>query len=305
VASTGTGIAYPVPLPGEAVPLRRGHHTLGCLAQAAGGAVRYAGRSLAGRRGWRTPQASVAEYEKRWAEVEGHGRWRAAATVAEVSGLSSYGTRQLHAVLEFVPCRVPAYAFFQWRARKLGAVFRAHHAPSVPVAEIGCGAGKNLLALASAGYSRLAGYDPAQSAVRCVSTQARHFGLGIQAGVFDLLRPEPAALAGLRGQVLFTNHVIEQLPRDVPAAVETLLRAEPLEVIHIEPCPELLKPWRSVLDLATWLHTRASDYQRTLLGELARRHELGKLTVLEVTPLGYAPRPRSLPTLIRWRPGRQ
>ena len=116
----------------------------------------------------------------------------------------------------------------------------------------------------------------------------------------DLVDPTPFLSPG---QVLLTNHVIEQLPRHVPAAVETLLRAQPLEVVHIEPCPELLRPWRSALDLATWMHTAASDYQRTLLGELARRHECGQITVLEVTPLGYGPMPRSLPTLIRWRPG--
>ena len=103
--------------------------------------------------------------------------------------------------------------------------------------------------------------------------------------------------------MLLTNHVIEQLPQHVPTAVDTLMRAEPLEVMHIEPCPELLRPWRSALDLATWLHTRARDYQRTLLSELARRQDRGQLTILEVTPLGYAPTPRSLPTLIRWRPG--
>lgn len=265
--------------------------------------ARYAGRPLAGQRGTRTQQVSLTEYGKRWAEVETQGRWLATTVLAEAAGLSSYGTRQLHALLDFVPYRLPAYAFFRWRARKLGAIFGAHHGPSVPVAEIGCGAGKNMLALALAGYRHLSGYDPTESAVRCVTAQAGHFGLSIEAGRLDLLRPEPTILSRLHDQVLFTNHVIEQLPRHVPTAVETLLRAEPLEVIHIEPCPELLRPWRGVLDLATWLHTRASDYQRTLLGELARRHKLGQLTVLEVTPLGYAPRPRSLPTLIRWRPG--
>ncbi|SRR5712691_5103964 len=298
-----TGASYPVPLPFEAVPIQRMHHTLGCLGQAAGSTARWAGRSLAGQRGARTPQASLAEYERRWAGVESQGRWLATTDLAQAAGLSSYGPSQLHALLDFVPCRVPAPAFFRWRARKLAVIVGAHHGASVHIAEIGCGAGKNLLALAAAGYEHLAGYDPTESAIRSVTSQARHFGLSIQVGLFDLLRPDTAGLARLPGQVLLTNHVIEQLPRHVPVAVETLLRAEPLEVVHIEPCPELLRPWRSALDLATWMHTRACDYQRTLLGELARRHERGQITVLEVTPLGYGPMPRSLPTLIRWRPG--
>jgi hypothetical protein len=251
-------VPYPVPLPFEAVPIRRARHALGCLGQAASGTARWAGRSLAGQRGARTPLASLAEYERRWAGVESQGRWLATTDLAEAAGLSSYGTSQLHALLDFVPCRVPAREFFRWRARKLAVIVGAHHGVSVRIAEIGCGAGKNLLALASAGYEHLSGYDAAQSALRCVTSQARHFGLNVQVGLFDLLRPDAAARARLPGQVLFTNHVIEQLPRHVSVAVDTLMCAEPLEVIHIEPCPELLRPWLSALDLATWLHTRAS-----------------------------------------------
>ncbi|HXS66149.1 MAG TPA: class I SAM-dependent methyltransferase [Streptosporangiaceae bacterium] len=297
------GASYPVPLPSEAVPIQRVRHTLGCLGQAAGSTARLAGRSFRGHRAARTPQASLGEYERRWAGVESQERWLATTDLAQATGLSSYGMSQLHALLDFAPFRVPAPAFFRWRARKLAAIVGTHHGACAQIAEIGCGAGKNLLALAAAGYEHLAGYDPTESAIRAVTSQARHFGLSIQAGLFDLLRPDAEGLARLPGQVLLTNHVIEQLPRHVPAAVETLLRAQPLEVVHIEPCPELLRPWRSALDLATWMHTAASDYQRTLLGELARRHECGQITVLEVTPLGYGPMPRSLPTLIRWRPG--
>jgi SAM-dependent methyltransferase len=297
------GASYPVPLPSEAVPIQRVRHTLGCLGQAAGSTARLAGRSFRGHRAARTPQSSLGEYERRWAGVESQERWLATTDLAQATGLSSYGMSQLHALLDFAPFRVPAPAFFRWRARKLAAIVGTHHGACAQIAEIGCGAGKNLLALAAAGYEHLAGYDPTESAIRAVTSQARHFGLSIQAGLFDLLRPDAEGLARLPGQVLLTNHVIEQLPRHVPAAVETLLRAQPLEVVHIEPCPELLRPWRSALDLATWMHTAASDYQRTLLGELARRHECGQITVLEVTPLGYGPMPRSLPTLIRWRPG--
>ena len=167
-------------------------HTLGCLGQAAIGTAGWAGRSLPGGRGARTPQASVAEYGRRWAGVASQGRWLATTDLAQAQEISSYGTSQLHAMLDFVPCRVPAQAFFRWRARKLAVIVGTHHDTSAQVAEIGCGAGKNLLALAAAGYEHLAGYDPAEPAVRCVTAQARHFGLSIPAGRFDLLRPEPA-----------------------------------------------------------------------------------------------------------------
>lgn len=297
------GAPYTLPLPREAVRVPRGHHLLGCIREAAGDLTRWAGRepTFLGRS--RTPEASLAEYGQRWAAVARSQQWRAAETIPEAIRMSSYGTGRLHAVLDFAPYWVPAPAFFQWRARKLGVIFRSHHELAVPMTEIGCGTGKNLLALAAAGFSRLAGYDPVGVAVRCVAGQAAHFGLDIRTGCFDLLRPAPAVMTALRGQVLFTNHVLEQLPRHIPNAVDTLLCADPLEVIQIEPCPELLRPLRSAVDLATWLHTYTNDYQRTLLGELARRQRLGELTVVELTPLGYAPRPRSTPVLIRWRPG--
>ncbi len=218
--------------------------------------------------------------------------------------LSSYGRARLHALIDAAPYAVDAPAFFRWRADKLAAVFGTHHPRSTPITEIGCGVGKNLLALARAGYDRLAGYDPAPSAVRAVASLAGRYGLAIETGRFDLLDPDQEVLARLRGQVLFTNLVLEQLPRHVPEALECLLRAAPLEVMHIEPCPEVLHPWRSASDLATWLHTRANDYQRILLDELARWQRAGRITIAEVTALGYAPHPRSAPTLVRWRPAR-
>jgi hypothetical protein len=40
----------------------------------------------------------------------------------------------------------------------------------------------------------------------------------------------------MTGHVLFTNHVIGQLPGHTRQALGCLLRAWPAEVIHIEPC---------------------------------------------------------------------
>ncbi len=88
----------------------------------------------------------------------------------------------------------------------------------------------------------------------------------------------------------------------MPGALDALAAAGPREVIHLEPCAELLRPAGSVADLADWLHGAAADYQRTLLIELRRRERDGRLAILEVTRLGYSPRATNGPTLIRWRP---
>jgi SAM-dependent methyltransferase len=204
--------------------------------------------------------------------------------------------------MDFTPCSVPAAAFFAWRAAKIAAVFRAHYPADTPITEIGCGLGKNLIVLGHAGYTRLTGLDPASAAIQAVREQAEWFGQPWRADRFDLLDPDPAILGRLAGRVLFTNHVIEQLPGHTRQALDCLLRARPAEVIHIEPCTELLTPARSAADLASWLHIIAADYQRTLLTTLTDLAAQGRAEILEARLLGYSPRLDNAPALIRWRP---
>jgi SAM-dependent methyltransferase len=179
------------------------------------------------RRGRRTPASSLTEYESRWAGQLAGCRWHAAADLDNAISLSSYGTAQLTALMDFTPCSVPAPAFFAWRAAKITAIFRAHYPADTPVTEIGCGLGKNLIVLAHAGYTRLTGLDPAGSAIEAVREQAEWFAQPWHADRFDLLHPDPAILDLLAGTVLFTNHVIEQLPGHTRQALDCLLRARP------------------------------------------------------------------------------
>lgn len=296
IIPAGSGAGYPVPLPAEAAPLP----ALRRSAALAGAAWREA--ALAARRSRRTPARSQAEYEERWASQLASHRWQAAPDLPAAIGLSSYGSRQLTALMDFIPCSVPAPAFFAWRAAKIAAIFRAHYPPGTPITEIGCGLGKNLLVLAHAGYTRLAGLDPTSAAIQAVQEQAAWFGQPWQAGRFDLLDPDPATLGTMAGHVLFTSHVIEQLPGHTRQALDCLLRARPAEVIHIEPCAELLAPARHAADLASWLHIIASDYQRALLTTLNDLAAQGRLEILEARLLGYSPRLANAPALIRWRP---
>jgi SAM-dependent methyltransferase len=296
VIPAGTAAGYPVPFPAEAIPLPAWRRST-----ALAGAVRQEVTRVTRRRR-RTPARSHAEYEVRWASQLADHRWQAAAELPAAISLSSYGTRQLTALMNFIPCSVPAPAFFTWRAAKIAAIFRAHYPADTPITEIGCGLGKNLIVLAYAGYTRLTGLDPTNAAIQAVQEQAAWFRQPWQAGRLDLLNPHPATLGQLAGQVLFTNHVIEQLPGHTRLALECLLRARPAEVIHIEPCAELLAPARSAADLASWLHIIAADYQRTLLTTLNDLAGRGRLEILEARLLGYSPRLANAPALIRWRP---
>jgi SAM-dependent methyltransferase len=287
---------YPIPLPAEAVPLP----FLPRSAALATALCLEAARAV--RRSRRTPASSLTEYESRWADQLADSRWQAVPDLDAAISLSSYGNRQLTALMDFTPCSVPAPAFFTWRAAKIAAIFRAHYPTDTPVTEIGCGLGKNLILLAHAGYTRLTGLDPADSAIQAVREQAEWFAQSWQAVEFDLLNPNPIILDRLAGQVLFTNHVIEQLPGHTHQALDCLLEARPAEVIHIEPCAELLAPARSTADLASWLHIIAADYQRTLLTTLTELAAQGRAEILEARLLGYSPRLANAPALIRWRP---
>lgn len=287
---------YPVPLPPEAAPLPALPRSA-ALARAV-----WLEAARAARRSRRTPASSLTEYESRWAGQLGGRRWQAAADLDAAISLSSYGTRQLTALMDFAPCSVPAPAFFTWRAAKIGAIFRAHYPADTSIAEIGCGLGKNLILLAHAGYTSLTGLDPTGSAIQAVREQAEWFAQPWQSDKFNLLNPDQAVLDRLAGRVLFTNHVIEQLPGHTRQALDCLLRARPAEVIHIEPCAELLAPARSAADLASWLHIIAADYQRTLLTTLTELAAQGRAEILEARLLGYSPRLDNAPALIRWRP---
>jgi SAM-dependent methyltransferase len=251
---TAPAAGYPVVLPPEAIPL-----TTWRRREALAIAIAREARRLASRR-HRTPARSRAEYQSRWASQLASRRWQAASNLAEATELSSYDNQQLTAMMDFIPCSVPAPAFFRWRSAKLAAIFRAHYPAGTPITEIGCGIGKNLVALAAAGYTQLAGLDPTSESVEALRLQARWFRQPWQAGNFDLLDPDPDTLGQLAGRVLFTNHVIEQLPGHAAQALDCLLRARPAEVIHIEPCAGLLRPARRPDDLASWLHIIAADY---------------------------------------------
>jgi SAM-dependent methyltransferase len=288
--------AYPVPLPAEAVPLSPLPRSAALARAIWREGARVAHRSR------RTPASSLTEYKTRWAGQLAGRRWQATAGLDAAISLSSYGMAQLTALIDFTPCSVPAPAFFTWRAAKIAAIFRTHYPADTPITEIGCGVGKNLIVLAHAGYIRLTGLDPTGPAVNAVREQAEWFRQPWQTGRFDLLDPDPAVLARVAGKVLFTNHVIEQLPGHTRQALDCLRRARPAEVIHIEPCAELLAPARSAADLASWLHIIAADYQRALLTTLNELAAQGHLEILEARLLGYSPRLTNAPALIRWRP---
>jgi hypothetical protein len=258
-------------------------------------ALRDLGHGLRRRR--RRGRLSLDEYEKRWAGQLAGFRWEQADDLDQAVRTSSYGVGSRLCLVEGRPMYMAAEDFFAWRADVLGALFRELHEPDTPVTEVGCGTGKNLLVLARAGYRDLQGLEPTRSGREAVRQLSRRFELGVDVRPFDLLTSDPTPL---RGRVVLTNHVMEQLPYDVERAVRNLASGRPAEVIHIEPCIESLSR-TSLVDWATRWHAWAWDYQRNLLRVVARLENKGVVETLEVRRLRYAPHLRSDPTLVRWR----
>ncbi|MGH3662325.1 MAG: class I SAM-dependent methyltransferase, partial [Micromonosporaceae bacterium] len=206
--------AYPMPVPSSAKPVG-GLGRLVAVARAA----RRETATLLRRHGLdRTPARSADEYEARWNRQQQAARWLSVADISQAPGLSSYGQAQLRALMEFGVFDISAPAFFTWRGRKIAHVVSQHAEPSSPVVELGCGLGKNLIALAASGFTNLGGLDVTPSAVCAVRRQFAHFGIECDARLGDLLDLGPSR-DFLHGKTLFTNYVLEQLPRDLTTAL--------------------------------------------------------------------------------------
>lgn len=251
----------------------------------------------------RTPAASAQEYDRRWHSHAQQRRWQRASSLSEAVRLSSYGDARLRALVEFQPVSIPAPDYFAWRAGKLAAVLGAHGSRDQQMIEVGCGLGKNLVALAQQGFTRLSGLDVSHHAVAATREQLAAFGVPAvveQADIRDL--GEQRALVA--GSTVFTNYVLEQFPRQLEPILHRLAELGPRQVLHIEPCADRLPRRRAWERLPSSWHVRAHHYQRALLRVLRGLEQRGVLTVLEVTPLGFSPYLFHSPVLVRWQPCR-
>ncbi|GAB3951288.1 hypothetical protein GCM10029976_087450 [Kribbella albertanoniae] len=249
----------------------------------------------------RTTVESAREYEARWSGQHQDARWQAAESLADAARLSSYGSARLRALLDFRAYSIPAPDFFGWRAAKLAEIVGAFVRPDEPVLELGCGIGKNLVALAAHGYSDLAGVDISPSAVRALHDQFAYFGRTVRGLEGDLMDLAPIG-AELAGRTVLTNYVLEQLPRQLDVALDQIARARPRQVLHIEPCPDRLPGRRAWERWPSVWHVRSHDYQRDLYATLCELEATGRLRLTEVRPLGYSPYMFHSAVLIRWEP---
>lgn len=255
-----------------------------------------------GRRDVRSPRFSASEYEDRWQQQQQQRTWQRYRHVADYLASRKGRGFEIMALMEGNPYRVDIADFYHWRAKKIGHILQRFYDLNQPIVELGCGYGKNLLALWDSGFRNLIGYDVSPSGVDMVREQAAHFGLQLHVDTFDLTDLSHPAWEELAGTVVFTHYALEQLPQHIQPIIARLVEAQPCQILHIEPMFELLRPSRSLADLETWLHMYLKDYQTSLLKVLTAQQSRQRLEILDIIPLRFSPELRSSPTLIRWRP---
>lgn len=288
---------YAVPPPSCAQPVRAPQRWLAVGAAGVEESATFLRRR--GRR--RTPARAQAEYQQRWTSQGRGTSWLAVTDLQRAVRYSSYGEHRLSAMLEFGAWSLDAPDFFAWRAEKIAAVVGAHADRDDQIVELGCGMGKNLIALAHHGFTRLSGLDPAPAAVTGAAQRLNTLGVPAeirQGSVLDAASMTPLA----EGASVFTNYVMEQLPDDIEAAARTIASCGPRQVLHIEPCCDRLPGRRRWERWPSVWHVRACDYQRSLLQVLHRLEAEGRVRLLEITPLGFSPEMFHSPVLIRWEP---
>lgn len=153
------------------------------------------------------------------------------------------------------------------------------------VVEFGCGAGDNLLGVAT--VKKLRGYDWSESAV------ARCRAKGIEAEQFDMFEPHAVPLEGCG---VLTVHAMEQLGVNHGRMLNLLLAARPAVVVHIEPIYELYDP----LDLNDFLAMKYHDARGYLKGYLPCLELYADL--IEVTKSAFGNINHRAYSVVAWRP---
>lgn len=250
----------------------------------------------------RSRRQVAADYDQgEWRDVLEDRRWERCASL-EAYVLSN-STSSITALVDGRLGRIPVRDYYAYRTEKLVNTLQRFAAGADPLVEIGSGAGRNLFALVYGGHwPRLLGLELSPTGREVTQRVVEQFGLaGVTTEHIDLLDPASAGFAHLRGATVFSFYCLEQLPSHTREVLENLLRAGARRVIHIEPTPELFE-YTSLKDLATISYIWRQDYQRTLVETARELERQGRVRVLAVERLNFAPSCRNDPTLVVWEP---
>ncbi len=256
---------------------------------------------VATQRRRRTADVVRAEYnDGSWRAVLAAERWRGHESLIGFLADVEPGCRI--AKIEGAYVRIDNAEYYRYRGKVLAAVL-APHAPDDELVELGCGWGMNLFSLCvHGGWRQLFGLDISPNAVRVGTEVAGFFGLSdVHFNLLDLTDTSHPGFSVLRGRTVFTYYCLEQLKYSTASIVDSILRAGPRRVIHIEPTTEVLR-WWSLADTVSYLYIMRQDYQDNLIRTLERFEARGLVKIIQVERLGYSPTVKHDPALVCWEP---
>lgn len=250
----------------------------------------------------RTLQQVNDDYDKgEWSDEFKKKRWLNIGTLEDYV-VPNY-SRQIIAMIEGRFVKVPVSAYYAYRTKCLERTLTKYGDEAKGLVELGCGAGRNLFALASTGHwNKLRGYDLSATGIDVSRAVIKHFKLNnIETGHINLLDTKSDGFSNLRGSTVFTFYCLEQMPDHVEEVIRNLVATGVKRVIFIEPTLELFSGF-SLKDLATITYVWRQNYLRNLVTVARKLEQEGLIKIVEVCRLNFAPTIRNNPTLVVWEP---
>ena len=194
--------------------------------------------------------------------------------------------------------------YYRYRISALSELIARHAGAATSLLELGAGYGYNLFSLSrDPRWSRLRGFDIAPNGIEAGRQIASHFQLGDRIGFdrIDLTDAHDLHFSELAGETVFTYFCIEQIPYDVEAVIENIIRAKPARVVNIEPGVDMLKLSRP-RDFTSLIYIRSMDYQTRLFALLKTLDAQGRIHILARERMGFAPTLHNDGLLYAWEP---
>ena len=201
-------------------------------------------------------------------------------------------------------CRASSRAYYAHRLEALPALLSESLGAMDSVVELGCGFGYNLFTLARAfPDAHLRGYDIAENGLEAGRRIATHFGFAdrVTFGQLDLTDENAASFSAIRDADVFTFFCLEQIPVDVEAVVQNILKHRPRRVVHIEPGTWGLSPlnpfhWPNIA------YIPSVNYQTRLYSVLFGLRDAGRIRLLRCERMRFAPTIQNDGVLVAWEP---
>ena len=258
---------------------------------------------LALKRIRRTPQRVACEYDAgRWAQVLAARAWERAPNLeAFLVGTSQ---RPLLALVDALSCRLSEADYMRYRLGALTRLVARGLGEEMPLVELGCGYGYNLLSLSLAyPQRRFLGLDISPTGIAAARAIAAWFGLAhrIEFAAIDLTDPGDDNFGRLKDKGVLTFFCLEQVPIHVEGVLRRIAAAAPARVLHAEPAAEMLSVLRPA-DWANILYVRSMHYQTSLIAALQRMRKRGKIELIDTSGLAFAPTIQQVGLAAVWAP---